>query len=78
MKTFNFIAGSSPDLLSIVTLIDWVDRNINLDYFIYPVDIHNYASRKIPESLGGKAIDRVQIIPICLIRATDGWGMDNR
>jgi [ribosomal protein S5]-alanine N-acetyltransferase len=46
---------------AIVTLVNWAERNIDLDYFIYPVDIHNYASRKIPESLGGKAIDRVQV-----------------
>ena len=43
------------------TLVDWSKKNINLDYFIYPVDRRNTPSRKIPESLGGKIIEESQI-----------------
>ena len=42
------------------TLVDWSKKNINLDYFIYPVDRRNIASRKIPESLGGQIIKESQ------------------
>jgi [ribosomal protein S5]-alanine N-acetyltransferase len=35
-------------------LVNWTRENIDIDYFIYPVDRRNIASRKIPESLGGK------------------------
>ena len=43
------------------TLVNWSKKNINLDYFVYPVDRRNTASRKIPESLGGKIIEESQI-----------------
>ena len=36
------------------TLVNWSSNNIDLDYFIYPVDRRNIPSRKIPESLGGQ------------------------
>ena len=42
------------------TLVDWSKKNINLDYFIYPVDRRNTPSRKIPESLGGEVIEEYQ------------------
>lgn len=38
---------------AIRTLVSWAFESINFDYFIYPVDRANIASRKIPESLGG-------------------------
>ena len=43
------------------TLVNWSKKNINLDYFIYPVDRRNISSRKIPESLGGTIIEESQI-----------------
>jgi hypothetical protein len=42
-------------------LVDWSNKHINLDYFIYPVDRRNIASRKIPESLNGKIIQEYQV-----------------
>ncbi|MBA3030716.1 MAG: GNAT family N-acetyltransferase [Desulfobacterium sp.] len=38
---------------AIQTLVSWAIGKINFDYFIYPVDKANIASRKIPETLGG-------------------------
>ncbi len=32
----------------------WADKNIRYKYIRYPVAVQNIASRKIPESLGGK------------------------
>ena len=43
------------------TLVKWSKKNIDLDYFIYPVDIRNIPSRKIPESLGGQIIEQSQV-----------------
>ncbi len=43
------------------TLVKWSKNNIDLDYFIYPVDIRNIPSRKIPESLGGQIIKQSPI-----------------
>lgn len=34
----------------------WADKNIDYDYIRYPVAAQNIASRKIPESLGGKVM----------------------
>ena len=39
------------------TLVNWSKKNINIDYFIYPVDRRNIASCKIPESLGGEVVE---------------------
>ncbi|MBC9932311.1 GNAT family N-acetyltransferase [Chitinophaga qingshengii] len=35
-------------------LINFVEKNIEIDYIIYPVDKENIRSRKIPEKLGFK------------------------
>lgn len=35
-------------------LINFVEKNINIEYIIYPVDKENIRSRKIPEKLGFK------------------------
>lgn len=43
------------------TLVKWSKENIDLDYFIYPVDSRNISSRKIPESLGGQIIEQSQV-----------------
>lgn len=37
-------------------LYDWARENLEVAYYIYPLDRHNIASRKIPESLGGHII----------------------
>lgn len=38
---------------AITMLVDWAIQNIGFDYLVYPVDRANFASRRIPESLGG-------------------------
>ena len=43
------------------TLVNWSKNNIDLDYFMYPVDRRNTASRKIPESLGGRIAKEYQV-----------------
>ncbi len=43
------------------TLVNWSRNNIDLDYFIYPVERRNTASRKIPESLGGQVVEESQV-----------------
>jgi len=32
----------------------WADENLDYDFILYPVDRDNYASRRIPEAMGGK------------------------
>lgn len=39
---------------AMVALKEWADKNLNYKYIIYPVVKENYASRRIPEFLGGK------------------------
>ena len=46
---------------AVTTLVKWAKTHIDLDGFVYPVDRKNIASCKIPESLGGKVIDAVQV-----------------
>jgi [ribosomal protein S5]-alanine N-acetyltransferase len=41
---------------AITALYTWAEQAMNVDYYIYPVDYRNIASRKIPESLGGEVI----------------------
>ncbi len=41
-------------------LVNWTRKNIDLDYFIYPVDRRNIPSLKIPEFLGGKVIEEFE------------------
>ncbi len=41
---------------AVYRLVEWTSENIDIDYFIYPVDRRNIPSRKIPESLGGRVI----------------------
>jgi [ribosomal protein S5]-alanine N-acetyltransferase len=38
---------------AIHALYGWANHHLNVDYYIYPVDCNNIASRKIPESLSG-------------------------
>ena len=46
---------------AITTLVKWAKTHIDLEGFIYPVDRKNIASCKIPESLGGKVIEKRQV-----------------
>ena len=46
---------------AIHTLVNWSWNNIDIDYFIYPVDRQNIASSKIPESLGGEVIEELKV-----------------
>ena len=45
---------------AVCTLVDWAQKNIDIEYFIYPVDRRNIPSCKIPESLGGEIISEIQ------------------
>ena len=38
---------------TITALKEWADKHVDYDYLQYPVDVRNYPSLKIPESLGG-------------------------
>ncbi|HAJ62909.1 MAG TPA: N-acetyltransferase [Cyanobacteria bacterium UBA8543] len=48
--------GNNYGLEAITAIKQWADKNIDCEYFIYPVDRRNIASRKIPEALGGEVI----------------------
>jgi RimJ/RimL family protein N-acetyltransferase len=52
--------GSGYGREAVHLLVKWTRENIDLDYFIYPVDRRNISSRKIPESLGGKVIEEFE------------------
>lgn len=39
---------------TIIALKEWADQNLDYDYLVYPVVDINYASKRIPEFLGGK------------------------
>ena len=39
---------------AVTALADWALENLAFEYLIYPVDRRNFASRRIPESLGGR------------------------
>ncbi|HOW60257.1 MAG TPA: GNAT family N-acetyltransferase [Candidatus Moranbacteria bacterium] len=41
---------------AITGLKEWADKNLDYEYLLYPVVKENIASRKIPESLGGKVV----------------------
>ncbi|MEJ6950510.1 GNAT family N-acetyltransferase [Natronospora cellulosivora (SeqCode)] len=46
--------GMGYGIEAITELKKWADKNIDYKYILYPVAEKNIASRKIPESLGGK------------------------
>jgi [ribosomal protein S5]-alanine N-acetyltransferase len=52
--------GSGYGREAVRTLVDWSCNNIDLDYFIYPVDRRNIASAKIPQSLGGEVVQELK------------------
>lgn len=35
---------------------DWIEKNLEYEHIYYPVAKENYASRRIPESMGGKVV----------------------
>ncbi len=39
---------------AIIALKEWIDKNLNYEYILYPVAKENYPSKRIPEFLGGK------------------------
>lgn len=41
---------------AVVALKKWADKNVDYEYILYPVVDENYASRRIPELLGGKVV----------------------
>lgn len=49
--------GSGYGREAVHTLVNWSRKNIDIDYFIYPVDRRNIASCRIPESLGGEVVE---------------------
>lgn len=48
--------GNGYGLEAVQTIKTWVDQNLEYEHIYYPVAKQNYASRRIPESLGGKLI----------------------
>lgn len=62
--------GHKFGLESISILMQWLFMHIQFDYLIYPVARANVASRKIPESLGGKLFATRQF------RSTSGKVLD--
>jgi RimJ/RimL family protein N-acetyltransferase len=45
--------GNSYGKEAIIALKKWADENLDYEYLLYPVTEENYASRRIPEFLGG-------------------------
>lgn len=43
---------------AVTGLKEWADKNLDYEYIKYPVAEENIASRKIPESLGGKEVNK--------------------
>jgi [ribosomal protein S5]-alanine N-acetyltransferase len=48
--------GRKYGLEAIRGIKNWAEQNLDYEYFLYPVDRANIASRKIPETLGGKVV----------------------
>ncbi|OWY66182.1 GNAT family N-acetyltransferase [cyanobacterium TDX16] len=48
--------GYKYGLEAIRGIKNWAEQNLDYEYFLYPVDRANIASRKIPETLGGKVV----------------------
>lgn len=47
--------------MAIHALYKWAQDNIDFDYAIYPVDVANVPSRRIPESLGGEVFKKTKV-----------------
>ena len=48
--------GYKYGLEAIAGIKNWADKNLDYEYFLYPVERENIPSRKIPEALDGKII----------------------
>ncbi|MDZ4875470.1 MAG: hypothetical protein CLLPBCKN_004866 [Chroococcidiopsis cubana SAG 39.79] len=48
--------GRKYGLEAIRGIKNWAEQNLDYEYFLYPVNRANIASRKIPETLGGKVV----------------------
>lgn len=46
--------GNAYGKEAIIALKKWADENIDYEYLLYHADTKNYASKRIPEFLGGK------------------------
>lgn len=46
--------GNAYGKEAVAAMKKWLDENIEYDYLLYPVVDENFASKKIPEFLGGK------------------------
>lgn len=46
--------GNSYGKEAMVAFKEWADKNLDYEYILYPVVDVNYASKRIPEFLGGK------------------------
>ena len=46
--------GNAYGKEAMIALKEWGDQNIDHEYILYPVSDKNYASKRIPEFLGGK------------------------
>jgi [ribosomal protein S5]-alanine N-acetyltransferase len=49
--------GNRYGLEAIRSLIEWAQRNLRIDEFVYPVDRRNIPSRKIAEALDGVVVE---------------------
>lgn len=45
--------GNAYGKEAMVALKEWADKNLEYEHILYPVDEENFASRRIPEFLGG-------------------------
>jgi ribosomal-protein-alanine N-acetyltransferase len=48
--------GNGFGLEAVHAIKKWVDENLEYEHIYYPVAKENFASRKIPESMGGKVV----------------------
>ncbi|MBT3816716.1 MAG: GNAT family N-acetyltransferase [Candidatus Magasanikbacteria bacterium] len=46
--------GNAYGKEAMIAFKEWIDDNLDYDYILYPVDKANYASKRIPELLGGE------------------------
>ncbi|HOV15245.1 MAG TPA: GNAT family N-acetyltransferase [Spirochaetota bacterium] len=54
--------GNRYGIDSIKLLVEWARTNIQYDYFKYPVDRRNIASRRIPEHFGAEIKDEFKCV----------------
>ncbi len=47
---------------AMIAMKEWCDENLDYDYISYPVDKENFASRRIPEAMGGKVFREFDVV----------------